>query len=109
MMVCRAAIYRQDQTQDSSGNLSSTLVELTRDVPCFVKPMGGKELNAPASPGSETSFGIATYTVFMRPVTVDSPAVKLNNHHWLQILSKSDIADSVDYSDPSDPLAKTVL
>jgi hypothetical protein len=111
MMVCRAAVYKQGATGqvDAGGQPILAYAELVRDVPCFVRPEGGKELNVPPAPSSQTSIGIATYLIFMRPIQVDSPAIALNIHHWLQILSPDDVTDGVDYKDPNDPLAGAVL
>ena len=110
LLLCRAAIYKQGATgTDAGGQPITEYFELVKDVPCFVESDGGKELNVPPAPPSETSLGIATYTIFMRPLKVDSPAIPLNNHHWLQILSPADVLAHNDYKDPNDPLQKAVL
>jgi len=111
MMVCRAAVYKQGATGqvDAGGQPITEFFELAHDVPCFVRPEGGKELNVPPAPTSETSFGIATYLIFMRPLKVDNPAIPLNIHHYLQILSPAEVRASADYKDPNDPLAGAVL
>ncbi len=111
VMICRAAIYKTGSTgqTDSYGQPINTYELLARDVPCFVESDGGKELNVPPAPTSETSYGIATFLIFMRPIQVDSPPVDLNIHHWLQILDPTEVAAGEDYKDPNDPLAGAVL
>jgi hypothetical protein len=111
MMVCRAAVYKSGATGqvDAYRQPISTYQMLREDVPCFVKSLGGKELNVPPAPASETSYGIATHLVFMRPIQVDSPPVDLNIHHWLQILSAAEVAAGATYSDPNAPNAGAVL
>lgn len=111
MMTSRAAVYKQGATGqvDNGGQPITEYFELVKDIACFVRPEGGKELNVPPAPPSETSFGIATYLIFMRPLKVDSPAIPLNNHHWLQILTKAEVLAGADYRDPNDPLAGAVL
>lgn len=120
MMVSRAAIYKQGATGTDAGGQPITEyqrldvtapagIDISQGVPCFVRPEGGKELNVPPAPTSETSFGIATYLIFMRAIKVDSPAIPLNNHHWLQILTQKQVLAGEDYKDPNDPVQHAVL
>ena len=109
MMVSRAAIYRQDDVLDGYGASStSTYVELVRDVPCLVRNLKGEELNTPPAPASQTSHGIQEFLIFMRVLTVDTPAVPLSIKHWMQILSQDQVLNGDDYKDLNDPNAGAV-
>jgi hypothetical protein len=76
----------------------------TDDVPCFAEKLSGKELNVPPATTSETSFGVSEWRIYMRPIQVDSPAVDLLLHHFLQVKNSGD-ADL----DPNDPTSGVVL
>jgi hypothetical protein len=121
MMICRAAVYKSGATGqiDVYGQpidifellpvTAPAGIDATQGMPCFVRPEAGKELNVPPAPASETSYGIATFMIFMRPIKVDTPPVDLNLHHWLQILTPAQVKNGEDYKDPNDPLAGAVM
>src|SRR5438045_4014688 len=86
LMNRACGIFKKAATsQTSYGQPIETYVILADDVPCFVEQQSGKELNVPPAPASETSLGVKTFLIFMRPIQVDSPSVNLNNHHYLLV------------------------
>jgi hypothetical protein len=122
MMLSRAAIYKQQQTLDSYGNLSSSIfIQLATStivngvvtpvglVPCGVRNMKGEELNTPPAPASQTSHGIQEFIIYMRVIQVDSPPVPLNIKHWLQLLSPAQLASGAPLLDPNNPNAGAVM
>lgn len=85
------------QQKDGNGDLQTVDAQ---DIPCFIKPLTGKELD------SEAAYGVAQFLIFMRPVLVDDPPVPLNIHHWLQINKTTDSAgNEVPLIDPPDNTA----
>jgi hypothetical protein len=74
------------------------------DVPCFAEKLEGKELNVPPATTSETSFGVAQWRIYMRPIEVDFPAVDLSIHHFLQLKNPGDTD-----LDPNDPESGVIL
>jgi hypothetical protein len=83
--VC--SVWKKGATgqEDNYGNEIQEFDLLLDDVPCYVEQIKGQELNTPPAATSQTSFGVLQYRIYMRPITVDVPAVPLNQHHWLQI------------------------
>ena len=78
LLNSRCSIWKKDTTGTTSyGQPIETYVLLEDDVACYAEKTSGKELNVPPSPTSETSAGIETWTIFMRPIAVDSPPVPL--------------------------------
>jgi hypothetical protein len=73
-------------------------------VPCFAEKLEGKELNVPPATTSETSFGVAQWRIYMRPIEVDFPAVDLSIHHFLQLKNPGDTD-----LDPNDPESGVIL
>jgi hypothetical protein len=99
------SIWKKQSTGTNSyGQPIETFVLLVDDVPCFEEQQTGKELNVPPAPASETSLGVKTYLILMRPIKVDSPPVKLNNHHYLQTKDPGDPT-----LDPNDPNSGAIL
>jgi hypothetical protein len=77
---------------------------VTDDIPCYVEQTSGKELNVPPAPTSETSTGIKTYTIFMRPLSVDEPPVPLSKNHYLQVKKPGNVT-----LDPNDKNSGAVM
>jgi hypothetical protein len=101
----RCSVWKKVTTSETGyGQPIERFEMLVDDVPCFVEQQSGKELNVPPAPASETSLGIATYLVFLRPLSVDVPAVPLNNHHFLQVRRPDDWT-----LDPNDPNSGAVM
>ena len=119
MMTSRAAVYRKDETLDAYGNISNVIYtrldctlqdsSVVDQIPCLVRNLKGEELNTPPAPASQTSYGIQEFLIFCRPFQVDSPAVPITIRHFLQILTKNQVDQGVDYPDPNDPNAHAVL
>src|SRR6266542_6586105 len=123
MMTSRAKIYRKEDTLDRYNNISaSTFVAISATmtngpdtgdtvdtVPCLVQNLRGEELNTPPAPASQTSHGIQEFKLFMRILQVDNPTVDLNIKHWMQVLTKSEVENSVDFKDPNDPNAGAMM
>jgi|SRR5581483_11457929 len=121
MMTSGAAVYKQIDTFDGFNNIVSDYVQIptvtivngvtkTVDlVPCLVRNLKGEELNTPPAPQSQTSHGIQEFLIFMRLIRVDNPPVDLNIKHWLQILSRNQIANGESLLDPNDANAGAVL
>src|SRR5438445_147133 len=87
----RCSIWKKAATGETPyGQPVERYVPLADDVPCFVEEQSGKELNVPPAPASETSLGVKTFLLFMRPIQVDSPSVNLNNHHFLLVKAVGD-------------------
>ena len=96
--VC--SIWKKTSTGETSYGQPIESFELLADnVPCFIEQTSRKELNVPPAPASETSVGVATYHIFMRPIQVDNPAVDLSIHHWLQV--KKAGQPNLDPNDPN--------
>jgi hypothetical protein len=122
MLTSRAAVYKEEQVLDTFGNISSsTFIQIPTStivngiiksvdlVPCLVRNLKGEELNTPPAPASQTSHGIQEFLAFMRVIQVDNPPVPLNIKHWLQILSKAQIANGASLLNPNDANAGAVM
>jgi hypothetical protein len=85
------SIWKKTSTDNTYGQPVDTYVLLADDVPCYVEQTSGKELNVPGSGApSETSVGVATFLILLRPIKVDTPPVDLNIHHFLQVKNPGD-------------------
>lgn len=87
-MNSKCSIWKKGASgiNDGYGQESQIFTLLAQDIPCFIKPLTGKELD------SEAAYGVAQYLIFMRPQLVDDPPVPLNIHHWLQVNKTTDSA-----------------
>jgi hypothetical protein len=121
MMVSRCAFYRREGTTDQYGNLVAifeqidiqTLTGLPLDMaPCLARHEKGKKLNTPTATvmtTSETSFGLADWVIFMRPVLVDDPPLRVSIEHWLQVLSPADLSAGAILADPNDANSGAIM
>jgi hypothetical protein len=73
------SVWRKGGSYDAYGIESQAYTLLVSDVPCRYDMLSGKENT------KDSSFGVQTYTFYMRPLMVDNPPIALNIHHWLQI------------------------
>lgn len=105
LLNMRCSVWKKSSAGTTAYNQPiEEFVRLADDVPCYVEQTSGKELNVPPAPTSDTNTGIATYMIFMRPLSVDSPAVPLNNHHYLQVKKPGD-----ETLDPNDANSGAVI
>ena len=101
----RCSIWKKSSTGTTGyGQPIEEFILLQDDVPCYAEKTSGKELNVPPAPTSETSTGIETWMIFIRPISVDSPAVPLSNHHYLQVRHPQDVT-----LDPNDATSGAVM
>ena len=105
LLNMRCSVWKKSITSTTSyGQPIEQYIKLADEIPCYAEQQTGKELNVPPETSSETSLGIETWVVFMRPLFVNDPEVspnpvRLNNHYWLQV--KKPGADTIDANDPS--------
>jgi len=112
MMVSRLAVYKKQAILDGYGQVvgnTSTMIEVARDIPCFVQPLTGQELNTPPAPASQTSYGVQQFKIFLRPTLVDTPERAISIRDFFQILTKTQVDNGDSFLDPNDPNNKVLL